>query len=312
MRDLTCLVDAALPEQRVDEIVERREACTELDGRAGEPFGQRVIGPRLARCLGEGGRIVRLPPSGLEADQRALEAVDAPPFRDLRQDRGESFERFDSANTAESTPYDLGVERVRDAHLRSVPCPFHDHEAEGLGLGHGARARRRLELVEPQRLRQSEDLESPACGLGRVREVLGYQLVQTNVVREVAAPRPNPTTIGEACRRHTAVDELAQDEGVAAGQCGEPGGRGALDRRAQPGRQQGSDGIVVERFDGHDIERAVFDERRDRGRRYRVVACHDHERDAGGRERELVHDRRGRVIEHVCVVDDDECRPRRR
>ena len=128
------------------------------------------------------------------------------------------------------------------------------------------------------------------------------QLGQARPDLHRAAPAPHAAVLGQLPAVEPVPRQLAQEQGVAAGQRPHRRRAGAVDRPAQPGRQQPVDLLarqLAQLQHGHSSSFQSARSASGTGSPRRTVTAAK----ASPRRHELVHERRRRVVEELPVVD---------
>ena len=159
-----------------------------------------------------------------------------------------------------------------------------------------------LEQPDVQRSADRDQLEHATSARAGVLDAQVHELRQPRPGRDVAAPPPDSAVRGEQAAIDAVAHQLAQEQGVASCQFPKCGDAAAVDRAAQRGVEEGLDLAARELAQLQQHAQLVLPQR-PQGIGSRLVAPHAHHRErlAGGHE--LVHQRRGRVVEQLTVVD---------
>ena len=218
----------------------------------------------------------------------------------LLQRPGGAHPQLPRAQDRQLRAHRVAVERMREPGLVAVD----DDEPVGLGLDERIELRERAELVDPQRLRDREQLDGRALARAQPGHPARHQLGQRAAHRRAARESPELSGARERAALQRADDELADVERVAAARLPHPAQRVLLDRAAERRLDQRADRVVAERPQLEPAGARVLPQRRDRVRaRLAGPDGGEHERAAADREME---DERGRDrVEPLGVVEPE-------
>jgi hypothetical protein len=196
----------------------------------------------------------------------------------------------------------VAEQRVGESQLEAALDPAHlddppafeapQHVAGHEAVHHGA----------GQRLAEGHELEGVALGLVEATEALGDEVAEPHAGAQRAVPPPDPGLLDQCAGRQPLVDQLTQEQGVAAGDIEQPAGGRPVDGPAQGGGEQFAHLEPRQRLDLDAHRMLVLPQRDDRiGRRLAAADRHHDPRRAGGHQQV---DQGGRgVVEQVRVVD---------
>ena len=122
---------------------------------------------------------------------------------------------------------------------------------------------------------------------------------------DLADQPPDPVAGTQAPVVEGTLHELADEHGVALAPLGEQCGGGRVDRSAQHGDEQGGGGVGVEAGHLDALGQPVLPQG-DHGVGSRVTGPHGREHGGRARHGDLVHERGGRIVEQVGVVDEQQ------
>jgi hypothetical protein len=275
------------------------EAGVRLDRRPREALRQDGVHrpqcvERSARQQRAVGRRAGLQPPGGEAQQVASPACATrlqrvgEPCVDRLQPRGR-----------EARPHGLAVERMDDVDDAPPPIRAALHELVRLQRLQGLPCAEQLRLHGPGDRHELQRVTRARSGL------LDAQVDELREARrslDLAAPAPDAAVVGQQPAVDPVAGQLAQEERVAARHLPQRGDGAAVNRPAQAGDEEPLD-VAARQLVQLQHRAVLVLPQRPEGIRHRLPRPHGHDRDglAGGHE--LVHERRGRVVERVPVVD---------
>ena len=215
---------------------------------------------------------------------------------------GELAAQPPGSGQALARPRDLAVERVGQVHLRPGAVGEHrDQLALGDPLDVGLGSERRQQ-PEAEGLAEGEEVEHAPLALVEVADAVGQQVLQRGREGRGAVPLPVAVHVHEPLSRPLTVDEVAQPQEVAARRLVQPALGLGVDGPAEHRRDEPRALVGADRLDLHPLGEPVLPDGGD-GLRAGRAAADGHDEAQGVLERELVHERRRDLVEHVGVVD---------
>ena len=218
---------------------------------------------------------------------------------------GEPHARVAGSQRRQLRAHHLSVERMRHAH--GAVAVGGDQPAP-LDRGGRVDSHELLELADAQGLAQGEQLERPPLVRAQPRESLTDHPGERRARPGPPDQPPEPLAILERPLGERADQQLAHVQRIAAAALLHPTPRGALDGTAEHGLDEPAGGRRVERGQLHSRQARVLPQRLDRvGPRLGGPHRDDHE--GGPSEHEVKHERGGRRVEQLPVVDAEHDRP---
>ena len=203
---------------------------------------------------------------------------------------------------------DLAVERVAQGDEGSVGRRRqHADQLLALEPVQGVLRHHLAHLVEAERLAERDHRERLTLRVRQVGETLGEDIGEARGEHHGAVPSPHPVLPGHRTRLDGRLDQLSDEEHVAATRLRERGRGGFGDLTAEATTDQGADLPCRERLQVDAGGHLVLPHRRDRlGSLF--TTAHGEQHTCGIRPRKVQQQRRRGVIEPLCVVDDQKCR----